>query len=128
MTENDRPRRVLIVDDDPAAVELIQYMLQGEGYTTALAVTGAAGIAMAKEQRPDLILLDVMLPEMDGLEACRRLRADPTTSAVPIIMLSARAQSSDLQSGQEAGADLYLTKPIDLTDLARKISSLLSEP
>ena len=128
MTETDRPRSVLIVDDDPAAVELIQYMLQSEGYTTSLAVTGAAGLAMAKEQRPDLILLDVMLPEMDGLEACRRLRADPSTSAVPIIMLSARAQSSDQESGHEAGADLYLTKPIDLTDLARKISSLLGEP
>jgi two-component system alkaline phosphatase synthesis response regulator PhoP len=121
----EAPRQILIVDDDPAAVELIQYMLQREGYETSLAVTGAAGLTMAREERPDLILLDVMLPEMDGLEACRRLRADASISHIPIIMLSARAQSSDLKSGREVGADLYLTKPIDLTALSDEISRLL---
>jgi DNA-binding response OmpR family regulator len=90
-------------------------------------VSGAQGIAMAKEELPDLILLDVMLPEVDGFEVCRRLRDDIATAAVPVIMLSARAQTKDLESGQQAGADLYLTKPIDLTELIQRVSSLLSE-
>jgi two-component system alkaline phosphatase synthesis response regulator PhoP len=119
--------KILIVDDDPAAVELMQYLLQEEGFQTALAVTGVEGLAMAKGERPDLILLDVMLPELDGLQVCQELRADPATAGLPIIMLSAKAQTSDCECGQQAGADLYLTKPIDLTDLIQKVTSLLHE-
>jgi DNA-binding response OmpR family regulator len=127
MIEKEDAKRILIVDDDPTAVELMQYILRGEGFETFLAVSGAQGIAMAKEELPDLILLDVMLPEVDGFEVCRRLRDDIATAAVPVIMLSARAQTKDLESGQQAGADLYLTKPIDLTELIQRVSSLLSE-
>ncbi len=127
MTEGTVAKRILIVDDDPAAVELVQYALKGEGFESLLAVSGAQGIAMAKEELPDLILLDVMLPEVDGFQVCRQLREDAATAAVPIIMLSARAQTSDLENGQQAGADLYLTKPIDLTELIQRVCSLLSD-
>lgn len=125
MTEGTETKRILIVDDDPAAVELIQYLLEREGFQTSLAVNGAQGIAMAKEKQPDLILLDVMLPEMDGFQVCQQLRADPSIARLPIIMLSARAQTSDLETGQEAGADLYLTKPLDLTELIQAVTRLL---
>lgn len=127
MTEGTVAKRILIVDDDPAAVELVQYALKGEGFESLLAVSGAQGIAMAKEELPDLILLDVMLPEVDGFQVCRQLREDAATAAVPIIMLSARAQTSDLENGQQAGADLYLTKPIDLTELIQRVCSLLRD-
>ncbi len=118
-------RTVLIIEDEISAVEVIEYALQAEGYTTLTAMHADKGIALAQEHQPDLILMDIMLPEIDGFEICRRLKAEPDTSSIPVIMLSARAQHSDAEAGLIAGAECYLTKPIDMTALVNRVKDIL---
>ena len=119
------PPRILIVDDNENNRAIIAARLGSQGYLTSEACDGAEALEAARRQAPDLILLDVTMPRMDGLEACRRLRSDPTVGFVPIILVTALADSKDVVAGLEAGADEYLTKPIDQQALVARVRSML---
>ena len=113
-------KTVLIVEDEKNIVDIIRFNLQRTGYDTLEAYDGEAGLAMAREKKPDLILLDVMLPEMDGFEVCRRVRAQ---SDIPIIMLTAREEEADKVMGLELGADDYITKPFSMRELMARVKA-----
>lgn len=117
--------KVLIIDDEEHIVELIRYNLQSAGYDAVEAYNGADGIRLAKEEKPVLILLDVMLPVMDGLEVCRNLRRDDATKSIPIIMLTAKSEEIDKILGLELGADDYITKPFSVRELLARIKAVL---
>ena len=119
------PPRILIADDMPANVHILQLRLAALGYEILTAADGEEALAIAREKQPDLILLDVMMPKMDGIEVCRHLRADPSAPFVPIIMVTAKADSKDVVAGLEAGGDEYLTKPVDQAALAARVKSML---
>ncbi len=118
--------KILIIDDDLDTLKLVGLMLQKQGYEISAASNGALGLAKALEERPDLILLDVMMPDMDGYEVTRRLRRNPVTSAIPILMFTAKTQLDDKVTGFEAGADDYLTKPTHPTELQAHVRALLA--
>ena len=103
--------KILVVDDEPEAVELVEFNLKQAGFDVATAVDGAEALKKARAVSPALILLDLMLPEIDGLEVCKLLRRDPATAGIPIIMLTAKAAEIDRVLGLELGADDYVTKP-----------------
>jgi DNA-binding response OmpR family regulator len=111
--------RVLVVDDDPVILELLVLNLELEGHEAITATDGRQALALARDAAPDLLLLDIMMPELDGFAVCRELRADPGTAELPVVLLSARAQESDLVRGTAAGADAYVTKPFDPFELVR---------
>jgi len=113
------------VDDVPANVHILQSRLAAHGYDIVTATDGEAALAAVKETQPDLILLDVMMPKMDGFEVCRRLRADPSLPFIPIIMVTAKADPKDVVAGLEAGGDEYLTKPVDQPALVARVKSML---
>ncbi len=116
--------RILVVDDEPEAVELVEFNLKQAGYAVSTASDGAEALKKAHAQPPELIILDVMLPEMDGFEACKVLRLDPATARVPIIMLTAKAAEIDRVLGLELGADDYLTKPFSPRELLLRIKKI----
>jgi len=118
--------KILIVDDDADTLRLVGLMLQRQGYQISAASSGSQGLAKAFEERPNLILLDVMMPDMDGYEVTRRLRANPATSSIPILMFTAKTQLDDKVTGFEVGADDYLTKPTHPTELQSHVKSLLA--
>ena len=118
--------KILIVDDDLESLKLIGLMLQGKGHQITAAQSGLQALRKAVDESPDLIILDVMMPGMDGLEVCRRLRADPRTAAIPIIMFSAKSDVEAKVAGFEAGADEYLTKPIHPAELVTRVDALLA--
>lgn len=118
--------KILIIDDDVDTLRLVGLMLQKQGYGVSAAPNGTQGLAKALEERPDLILLDVMMPEMDGYEVARRLRNNPATVNIPILMFTAKSQLDDKVTGFEVGADDYLTKPTHPTELQSHIKALLS--
>jgi two-component system, OmpR family, alkaline phosphatase synthesis response regulator PhoP len=115
-------QRVLVVEDDVKTVELIKLYLVKDGYRVAAAGDGMTGLRMARENHPDLVILDLMLPGMDGLEICRRLRAE---SEVPVIMLTARSTDDDKLAGLNLGADDYITKPFSPRELAARVRVIL---
>jgi DNA-binding response OmpR family regulator len=115
----------LVVDDDPVIVNLLQVNFEIEGYDVLTATGGEAGLAQAKSGHPDVIVLDVMMPEMDGLEVVRRLRDDEDTKTIPVVLLSAKAQSGDVQGGL-AVADDYVTKPFEPLELLERVGAVLS--
>ena len=121
-------KTILIVDDEPDAVELIEFNLRGADFRTATAMSGDEALKKAREILPDLIVLDLMLPEVDGLEVCKILRRDTATSSVPIVMLTAKAAEVDRILGLELGADDYVTKPFSPRELVLRIKRLLREP
>ncbi len=118
---NACPRR----DDEPDLRSLIEMVLTTEAYDVCVVENGPTALVMAESFRPDLVLLDVMMPGMDGLEVCRRLRAEPTTSNVPIIMLTAKRTPSDTVAGLRAGADDYVVKPFDPDELLARVATTL---
>lgn len=117
--------RILIIDDEPHIVELIRYNLESSGYAPLEAYSGPEGLEAARREQPDLILLDLMLPGMDGLEIMRQLRGDEKLKSVPIIMLTARSEEIDKVLGLEMGADDYITKPFSVRELNARIKALL---
>ena len=119
------PPRILIVDDNLTNVKVLQTRLAAEGYEIVTAADGEEGLAAARQHAPDLILLDVMMPKLDGFEVCRRLRADAAFPFTPIIMVTAMSDSKDVIAGLEAGGDEYLTKPIDHAALGARVRSML---
>ena len=117
--------KILVVDDEPDAVELIEFNLKNADYRVATADDGNEAVRKARSFAPDLIVLDWMLPGIDGLEVCKRLRKDPQTSAIPIIMLTAKAGEIDRVLGLEMGADDYLTKPFSPRELLLRVKNQL---
>lgn len=117
--------RILLVEDNELNRDMLSRRLARRGYDVLLAEDGAAGVAMASAERPDLILMDVGLPVVDGWEATRRLKASPDTRGIPIIALTAHAMSTDREKAAEAGCDDYDTKPVELDRLLGKIRDLL---
>src|SRR5208282_1523441 len=118
--------KILVVDDEPEAVELLEFNLKQAGYAVATAGDGAEALKRARAHTPDMIVLDVMLPEMDGFEICKSLRLDSSTAKIPIIMLTAKAAEIDRVLGLELGADDYLTKPFSPRELLLRIKKILS--
>ena len=119
------PPLILIVDDNPMNVDILQTRLAVHGYDILTAADGEEALAVAREKLPDLILLDIMMPKLDGIEVCRRLKADPALPFMPIIMVTAKADSKDIVAGLEAGGDEYLTKPLDQAALVARVKSML---
>ncbi len=119
-------QKILVVDDEPEAVELVEFNLKQAGYAVSTATDGAEALKKARSQTPDMILLDVMLPEMDGFEICKTLRLETSTARTPILMLTAKASEIDRVLGLELGADDYLTKPFSPRELLLRIKKILA--
>jgi len=120
-------KKILVIEDDPATLRLVDYTLRHEGYQVFTASNGLEGIRKARNEAPDLIILDVMLPGMDGFEICHRLRSEPDTAQLPILMFSAKAQEIDKDTGLKVGADDYLSKPAAPADIVNHVESLLAK-
>ena len=116
---------VLIVDDEADVVDLLRYKLHGAGFKVLIADNGLLALRTAREHRPDLIVLDLMLPEMSGEDVCRELKKDPDTAAIPVLMLTAKGQSSERIAGLEIGADDYITKPFSPRELVLRAEAVL---
>jgi DNA-binding response OmpR family regulator len=122
----DRPQPVVLAaDDDEDILELVAFRLERSGYTVLRARDGEEALRVALEAKPDLAVLDVMMPKLDGFELTRRLRAEDATSRMPIILLTARAQDADVQAGFDAGADDYLRKPFSPQELRARVQAIL---
>jgi CheY-like chemotaxis protein len=118
--------RLLLVEDNEENRDMLSRRLRRKGYEVIIAPDGGQGLTLAQEQSPDLILMDMSLPVLDGWEATRRLKADPVTQSIPILGLSAHAMTSDLQKALDAGCDDYDTKPVEFDRLLRKVEALLA--
>ncbi|BDI31686.1 hypothetical protein CCAX7_37370 [Capsulimonas corticalis] len=121
------PYKILVVDDEPPIVRLMEFILARQGHEMLVAVNGEEALAQVREHKPDLILLDIMMPRIDGYEVARTLRADPATCDMPIIMLSAKAQEEDIQKGMDVGVNEYITKPFGPDHLVRVVNKYLAE-
>ncbi|MEA3019749.1 MAG: hypothetical protein QOI47_1273 [Actinomycetota bacterium] len=118
--------KVLVVDDDPVIVRLLEVNFEMEGFTVVSAIDGIDGVAKARTEQPDVIVSDVMMPKLNGLELCAALKSDEVTRAIPVVLLSAKAQVTDIRAGLDAGADDYVTKPFEPLDLIDRVNKLLS--
>ncbi len=121
----DGPRQILVVDDEPDLVDLVRFNLERRGYEVLAAGDGREALAIARERRPDLAIVDVMMPEMDGIELVRRLRGDPRLSAIAILVLTARTDERDELQALTVGADDYVPKPFSIRVLLARVESLL---
>lgn len=121
------PKKILLVDDEKDLVATVSFRLESKGYTVAVAYDGMDALEKVKKVRPDLIILDLMLPKMDGYRVCALLKKNAQYSAIPIIIFTARAEESDIALTKEAGANAYITKPFNPDVLLAKIKELLKE-
>jgi DNA-binding response OmpR family regulator len=121
----DAERTVLIIDDDAVILRLLEVNFEMEGFVVRSAVDGEVGLEMALAEAPDIIISDVMMPRMNGLELVTTLKRDPATATIPVILLSAKAQAFDIKAGLDAGADDYVTKPFEPHDLVDRVTKLL---
>ena len=119
---------ILIVEDDPNSLKLFRDLLQASGYASLEATNGKKSVELAREKKPDLILMDIQMPTMDGLEATKILKAGAETRNIPIIALTSYAMKGDEEKIREAGCDAYITKPIDTREFLKKVSELLHYP
>ena len=119
-------KKILICDDDPAILRVIQVNLEVEGYDVVTAHHGEQALEVAHAEHPDLIILDIMMPRLDGYQTCEQLKAADDTKEIPVIFLSAKAQASDIEKGKSFGVEEYLTKPFDPTDLIDVVERLLA--
>jgi two-component system alkaline phosphatase synthesis response regulator PhoP len=120
-------KKILVIEDDPAISRLVDYSLRHEGYEVISATNGLVGIRKAHNEAPDLIILDVMLPGMDGFEICHQLRTEKDTAQLPILMFSAKAQEIDKNTGLKVGADDYLPKPAAPAEIVKRVEKLLAK-
>jgi DNA-binding response OmpR family regulator len=118
-------RTVLVVDDDPVILRLLEVNFEMEGFSVRTATDGVEGLAVAKAEQPDVVVSDVMMPRMNGLELVKGLKDDPSTASIPVILLSAKAQATDVRAGLDAGADDYVTKPFEPLDLVDRVNKLI---
>ena len=121
-------KRILIVEDEADILEMVAMRLEASGYEVISALDGQEAFEKARKETPDLIILDLMLPKMDGYKVCGLLKRDTRYARIPIILFTARAQETDMKMGQEVGADAYITKPFEPQVLLGKIKELLKEP
>ena len=117
--------RILVVDDDPDILQFVEMNLDMEGFDAQTAESGRVALEVARQRPPDLILLDVMMPELDGLTVLRRLRSSPATSSIPVVLLTAKALAEDRVRGLDLGADDYITKPFDIEELMARVKAVL---
>ena len=117
---------VLVVEDDPVILRLLEVNFELEGFRVLTAADGAQGIEIVRAERPDVIISDIMMPRVSGLELVQAVRADAELAGTPIILLSAKAQSADLKAGLDAGADDYITKPFEPLDLVDRVNALIA--
>ena len=118
-------KRILIIEDDPDIVELLRFNLERESYEVASAADGSAGLEELQREPPDLLILDLMLPETSGLDVCRAVRSDPALASLPVIMLTAKSEEVDVITGIELGADDYITKPFSPRQLVARVGAVL---
>lgn len=118
-------KKILVCDDEPYILMALTDAVEMEGYDCVTATNGREALQKAREERPDLIMLDIMMPYMDGFEVCRELKADAATRDIPVIMLTAKSQQVDIQKGKESGADDYITKPFRPSTLRKKFNEVL---
>ncbi len=116
---------ILIADDEPDIVETIKFLVESEGYKCLVAFDGEQALRLAKEKSPDLMLLDVMMPKINGYKVCRLLKFDVKYKDIPILMITARSQEEDRLIGEETGADEYITKPFDVNEVLERIRAYL---
>ena len=119
--------RILVVDDEVYIVHILDFSLGMEGYEVVTALDGEQALEKVAQQKPDLIVLDIMMPKLDGYETCKRLKADPETKDVPVILLSAKGRNVDQKVGFEVGADDYITKPFSPRKLVERINAILGQ-
>ncbi len=119
--------KILVIDDEVQLVQMVQIRLEANGYDIVTAYDGEEGIEKVKSENPDLIILDIMMPKMNGFEACKILKNDPKYSKIPIIFLSAKVQEEDLEIGKAKSADAFVKKPFETPDLLAKIKELLEK-
>ena len=117
--------KILVIEDEADILEVTQYNLTREGYRVSTSRDGEEGLARARRDAPDLVILDLMLPGLDGLEVCRRMQSDPITSAIPIIMVTAKGEESDVVIGLQLGADDYVAKPFSPKELVARVRAVL---
>ena len=122
-----KSKKILIVDDEPDLVETVRFPLEEEGYLVLVSYNGEDALHKARKENPDLIVLDIMLPKLDGYKVCRLLKFDERYKHIPILMLTARTQEKDKNLGRETGADEYITKPFDIDELVEKIKTYLNK-
>jgi len=123
----DNKKTVMVVDDNPDIITIVRTIVEGKGYSVFSATSGPELLDLLKTQKPDLIILDIMMPEMDGLEVLTRLKGMTETATIPVILLTAKVQYEDVLGGYKLGADYYITKPFTSTQLVNGISLLLGE-
>jgi two-component system alkaline phosphatase synthesis response regulator PhoP len=123
-----RKKKILLVDDSPTAILWQRLILEDDPYDILVANDGEEGVRVAKAERPDLVLLDVVMPRMNGFETLRALRADSALSAMPILMVTTRSEMLNVMEGYESGCNEYITKPVDRTELLTKVRSYLHTP
>jgi DNA-binding response OmpR family regulator len=116
----------LVIDDDPVIVQLLRVNFEIEGFEVLSAGDGREGVERARRDRPDLVLSDIMMPRVDGLQLLRQLKGDPATRSLPVILLSAKAQNAEVQQGLDLGADDYVTKPFDPLELIDRVNAVLA--
>ena len=120
-------KRILVVDDEVDLVETVRYSLELEGYDVLVAYNGEEALNQARKENPDLILLDLMLPKLDGYKVCRLLKFDERYKHIPILMLTAKTQEKDKATGMETGANEYITKPFEMDELMKKVKGYLNK-
>jgi DNA-binding response OmpR family regulator len=120
-------KKILVVDDEVDLVKTIRFSLEAEGYTVLVSYNGEDALNQARKEAPDLVLLDIMLPKLDGYKVCRLLKFDERYKHIPILMLTAKTQEKDKIVGMETGADEYITKPFDMDELMEKIKAYLNK-
>jgi two-component system alkaline phosphatase synthesis response regulator PhoP len=119
------PKKILVVDDEVDLLETLRFPLEMEGFKVLVCYNGEDGLNQARKEKPDLILLDLMLPKLDGYKVCRLLKFDERYKHIPILMLTAKTQEKDKLLGKETGADEYITKPFDIDELVKKVKAYL---
>jgi DNA-binding response OmpR family regulator len=123
--ETDMNPTILVADDEPNIVISLEYLLKREGYTVVIARDGEEALQVIRRERPDLVLLDVMMPKKTGFEVCQEVRADDTLQTIKILMLTAKGRDTDVAKGTALGADAYMTKPFATRDLVQKVAQML---
>lgn len=118
-------KRILIVDDEPNIVVSLEFLMKREGFEVAVAGDGETALRLIEEKRPDLVLLDIMLPKKNGFEVCQAIRANPDWQAVKVVMLTAKGRDTDVAKGLALGADAYMTKPFSTRELVQKVREML---
>jgi two-component system cell cycle response regulator len=122
-----RPRRILVVDDDPRLLHIVQMYLAIEEFDVVTALNGEDGLREVEENTPDLVILDIMMPGMDGIELCRRIRTNPATASIPVLMFSALSGDEDVERARQAGANHLITKPFNLVGLGSVVRSFFPD-